>query len=268
MVRIGYWKLSFWVLLLFSQLGYSQNNQALDRVFLNSGSIISGTIVEMDEEKVVVLSHQTEMRISIPFDMMEKYHIGVPMYPLRRDPVFTDREKSTYFFVNYGILGKGNDGDSDFGGFGSQSTQPWFAEFGVGYFFTQRFGVGISLGKTVFDSEKREMAYPLSVEVKGFFSRHIFSPYYRLSGGWTFPRIFLLEPKDQIRDSGRGWFVKPALGLSWQVFRNFDVHLELGNYIGYATFYSFGRWGALYRDEIKLRRWSLSFGASYSIFGK
>ncbi|TVQ51313.1 MAG: hypothetical protein EA362_00545 [Saprospirales bacterium] len=264
MLKISALKLCFLFLLLFSQMGYAQEQTIIDRVFLYSGTIITGTIIEMNDEDLIIISHKTEMRISVPIEMVEKYHVGIPLRPIKPNTEFVNREGKTYFFANYGIFGEGSR-NLDFGGFiNSETRQPWFAEVGGGYQFTQHFGLGASIGRAVYDVDGRMISYPLSLEVRGFFTKHSFAPYYRVKGGRTMRSIFE-QAAGQIRDSGKGWYIEPALGLSWNSNENIAFNLELGNYIGTSTFYHFGWWGQLYKDEIQLRRWSLSFGLSVSL---
>lgn len=259
----------FWIftglVLIFSIKTISgQKNQLLDRVYLHSQSIISGTITDLDDDRIVILTHESGLSLSFPMNLVEKYEIGVPTYPLRRDPFATDRSKQWYFSLQAGLMSKGRTTYNFWGG-EQEALQAWFAEAAVGYTFTRSFGMGIAFGKAVYHTERSEMAYPVSLEVKGFFSDHHFSPYYRLNGGLTSPGIFFIKPKDLVRNSGKGWFIKPALGVSWAVNENWGVHLEFGNYIGKSTFYSFDRWRGLKIDEVDLRRWTLGFGVSYQI---
>ncbi len=268
MMRINYWKLCYLSLLFFTQISYAQDQNIGDRVFLHSGSIISGTIIEMNEEELIIVSHQTEMQISIPMEMVEKYQIGIPLRPVKTNTQFVNRERKTYFFVNYGIFGLGSQ-DIDFGGFrNSEKRQPWYAEVGLGYQFSQYFGLGALIGRSVFDADGQMISYPLSLEVRGFFTNHSFAPYYRIKGGRAMRAIFE-QPAGPISDSGKGWYIEPALGLSWHANENIAFNLELGNYIGTSTFYRFSWWppSQLVKDEFKLRRWSLSFGVSVNVSG-
>lgn len=266
-MRITYWKLCCLSLLFFTQISYAQDQNIADRVFLHSGSIISGSIIEMNEEELIIISHKTEMQISVPVEMVEKYQIGIPLRPVKTNTQFVNRERKTYFFANYGIFGLGSQ-DIDFGGFrNSEKRQPWYAEVGVGYQFSQYFGLGASIGKAVYDVDGQMTSYPLSLEARGFFTNHSFAPYYRVKGGRTMARIFQIRPAGQIRDSGKGWYIEPALGLSWDSGKSVAFNLELGNYIGTSTFYGSERWGRTSKDEIKLRRWSLSFGVSVNVSG-
>lgn len=151
-----------------------------------------------------------------------------------------------------------------------QEAGPWLFEASAGFQFTRGFGLGIMAGKHVFDIDDnwREL-YPLAIEVKGYFSDHSLSPFYRFNLGYEFARYFV--NKKDLESGGYaqgGIFTKGSLGLSWALSNHFLISSELGIHLGKASFPERFWWNVPNQNEYTLKRVFLNFGIQFFINSK
>ncbi len=231
----------------FSKEAQTPDIIELDRIYLKTGSVITGKILEIDDASILFERRDGSLQIRYPAELVDRYEIGIVFERPRREPY---KFRAEWFYIEGGIatLSRGSNGT-----WGANPS--WGVQLTAGYQKFRWLGIGLTAGRYDFNPWGNLVLYPLGLEARGYFSDRKLSPFYKINFGYSIPGI-IDRSKDENRFKPKGgFFVKPSLGFNWVLGDVAFISAEMGILLGRATEY---HWQA--KNKYLLKRWSGTIG--------
>jgi len=96
------------------------------------------------------------------------------------------------------------------------------------------------------------------MELRGYFTKRIKSPYYTVKGGYGFA---LKDEDDNITEAKGGYMIHPAVGIRLSADEDLNVLLDIGYKFQKATFKTEFPWGQdFFEKDITFKRLTLRLG--------
>ena len=229
-------------------MGFAQNNN-MDEVYLNNGSIFKGEIVEyklgdeltfkLGDEQILVFNDKDILKIiqadgtvinpaTANADIKEDAVTMEAGKPVREKKPFKLKSKGWYNST-YIAFAAGNDGTN--GGDGDFKLGSGLHNI-FGKQFTRMWGLGLGIGLDNY-SRRGETVVPVYLELRGYPLKKQQQYYYALAGGYGF--TFKRESFG-ITETEGGLMVHPAVGIRLGTPDGTNVNIDLGYKIQEAFF--------------------------------
>ena len=129
------------------------------------------------------------------------------------------------------------------------------------YQLNRWIGAGVGVGYDNFSFENSETISPVFMEMRGYFTQRIKSPYYAVKAGYGFA---LKDEDDNITEARGGYMIHPALGFRLTADEDLNVLLDVGYKFQHATFHRESPWGPdFWEKEITFRRLTVRLGLMF-----
>lgn len=211
-------------------------------ILLKDGSFLKGTVLEESTEGQLRIALKSGHEIEIPYLLVEKIRDN-----LAEEIMFSNgssiKTKGFYQVVQFGLLPGFSDETEE------QLLWGLTGRYSAGYRFHPLLAVGGGMGLDYYN----QFMIPAFVEARGYLFEKAVSPYYSLSGGYSFPLQFR---QGWIERKG-GLMVNPSIGL--RIARKKSVfNIGVGYQLQKVTLHS-NNW-QITTDRITYRRWALHVG--------
>lgn len=211
-------------------------------ILLKDGSFLKGTVLEESTEGQLRIVLKSGHEIEVPYILVEKIRDN-----LDKEIMFSNgssiKTKGFYQILQFGLLPGFSDETED------QLLWGLTGRYSAGYRFHPLLAVGAGMGLDYYD----QFMIPAFVEARGYLLKKAVSPYYSLSGGYSFPFQFR---QGWIEKTG-GLMVNPSIGLRIATEKSV-FHIDIGYQLQKVTLKS-NNW-QITTDRITYRRWGLRIG--------
>ena len=238
----------FWLIFLLTPCSGQTSDSSFDRIYLRDGSILQGKITEIKEDKVVFNRDDGSLIVEFPMDKIERYEVGIQP----GNTIFERRANRTgriYFTFGFSRI-SGQMADY----YQSDLNGPSGLSFNFGYQINRLIGLGVHLGKFELQSESQMRLFPVGLELTGYLTEHVFTPFYKVRAGWTSGSLFRVETDQTGRLPDGGYYLNPAFGFNWLIGNNLNISADFGMLMGRSTTYR-SRWSGIIETRHHYKRW-------------
>ncbi len=227
----------------------AQTNQTFkDKIVLEDGSVLVGSIQDYSDEGVVVLLSNGKT-LKFRKDRIEK----VKMYQ-GSSKINGFTSPSWYHHANFSIQA-GNNGNRNEYRIGSSFS------YSTGYRFSQYLSLGLGAGWDTYSIGSKEYFVPIYADITSFLTKSYSSPFFRLQAGASFSVV----DNEAIVEHNGGWFLYPSFGWRLNGSEDLNYTLDFGFKMQKAHYLYIDVWGwggppRTREQDILFRRFSLRFG--------
>lgn len=249
--------LSFLFFSFFVNVLFSQSEEKYDIIYMRSGGIFKGKIIEYDQRKDLVLELPSGSITRLNSRRVKKIIQGdvdpsLLIKPKRVKKPYNFREQGVYFaaFISSNSGGSAFDASETNHGLGVQAS--------IGYQFHRLIGVGAGVGMDYYYIGSGENFMPVFGEIRGYLFPKNITPTYSFAMGYGYS--FSDEDRD-ITNAEGGLMIHPSVGFRFGGSRTMNFTLDAGVKIQKGKF-EFTNWDVT-EHQMTYRRFVIKAGVVF-----
>lgn len=217
-------KISCVLLLLCGTLAAQAQKEQEQVLYLKNGSIIRGDLIEQTQDVVKMRIYGGSVFVFPASDVVKivSEERFVPQ-GRRQKGEFTIKEHGFYQTLSAGML------------FRRYENNNFQARYSAGYHFNRHLAVGLQTGVNSIDFSWNiaQTSLPVMAEVRGYWTKQPFSPYYAAQFGYAFDAT---QTTDELLESKGGVTFSPKIGVQLPSRSNAAFFVEVGYFFQQASF--------------------------------